>query len=87
MNTGIPGLPALIHASSRSVQEYTAARAVAPIPAHPTRPGTWPHIPHRLYVLARYLTPPKGVWEGPCALIHLPRNTMCRLLFPPPVYP
>eukprot|EP00962_Isochrysis_galbana_P000517 scaffold149_cov146-Isochrysis_galbana.AAC.3 len=42
--------------------------------------------PHRLYVyvLARYLTPPKGVWEGPRALIHLPRNTRCRLLFPPP---
>eukprot|EP00962_Isochrysis_galbana_P004477 scaffold1228_cov115-Isochrysis_galbana.AAC.11 len=40
--------------------------------------------PHRLYVLARYLTPPKGVWEGPRAPIHLPRNTRCRLLFPPP---
>eukprot|EP00962_Isochrysis_galbana_P007929 scaffold2157_cov133-Isochrysis_galbana.AAC.2 len=40
--------------------------------------------PHRLYVIARFLTPPKGVWEGPRALIHLPRNTRCRFLFPPP---
>eukprot|EP00962_Isochrysis_galbana_P043401 scaffold16508_cov108-Isochrysis_galbana.AAC.4 len=39
--------------------------------------------PHRLYVLARYLTPPKGVWESPRALIHLPRNTRWRLLSPP----
>eukprot|EP00962_Isochrysis_galbana_P027578 scaffold8662_cov110-Isochrysis_galbana.AAC.1 len=31
--------------------------------------------PHRLYVLARLLTPPKGVWEGPRAIVHLPRNT------------
>eukprot|EP00962_Isochrysis_galbana_P014998 scaffold4297_cov103-Isochrysis_galbana.AAC.8 len=32
--------------------------------------------PHRLYyVLARLLTPPKGVWEGPRAVVHLPRNT------------
>eukprot|EP00962_Isochrysis_galbana_P026156 scaffold8100_cov117-Isochrysis_galbana.AAC.9 len=34
--------------------------------------------------IPRYLTPPKGVWEGPRALIHLPRNTRCRFLFPPP---
>eukprot|EP00962_Isochrysis_galbana_P014045 scaffold4002_cov123-Isochrysis_galbana.AAC.5 len=40
--------------------------------------------PHRLYVFARFLTPPKGVWEGPRALVHLPRNTRCRFLFPPP---
>eukprot|EP00962_Isochrysis_galbana_P002700 scaffold744_cov111-Isochrysis_galbana.AAC.5 len=42
-----------------------------------------PH-PHRLYVLARLLTPPKGVWEGPRAIVHLPRNTRCRFLSPPP---
>eukprot|EP00962_Isochrysis_galbana_P002676 scaffold725_cov117-Isochrysis_galbana.AAC.2 len=40
--------------------------------------------PHRLYVLARLLTPPKGVWEGPRAIVHLPRNTRCRFLSPPP---
>eukprot|EP00962_Isochrysis_galbana_P043686 scaffold16723_cov143-Isochrysis_galbana.AAC.4 len=40
--------------------------------------------PHRLYVFARFLTPPKGVWEGPRAMVHLPRNTRCRFLFPPP---
>eukprot|EP00962_Isochrysis_galbana_P002297 scaffold602_cov121-Isochrysis_galbana.AAC.3 len=40
--------------------------------------------PHRLYVIARFLTPPKGVWEGPRAMVHLPRNTRCRFLFPPP---
>eukprot|EP00962_Isochrysis_galbana_P027508 scaffold8634_cov115-Isochrysis_galbana.AAC.16 len=41
--------------------------------------------PHRLYyVLARLLTPPKGVWEGPRAIAHLPRNTRCRFLSPPP---
>eukprot|EP00962_Isochrysis_galbana_P027657 scaffold8697_cov113-Isochrysis_galbana.AAC.3 len=56
------------------------------------RGGVWEYelyggaqlAPHRLYVLAKYLTPPKGVWEGPRALIHLPRNTRCRFLFPPP---
>eukprot|EP00962_Isochrysis_galbana_P020652 scaffold6040_cov132-Isochrysis_galbana.AAC.3 len=42
-----------------------------------------PH-PHRLYVLARLLTPPKGVREGPRAIVHLPRNTRCRFLSPPP---
>eukprot|EP00962_Isochrysis_galbana_P001587 scaffold410_cov125-Isochrysis_galbana.AAC.8 len=41
-----------------------------------------PTSPDRPYVIARYLTPPKGVWEGPRALIHLPRNTRCRFLFP-----
>eukprot|EP00962_Isochrysis_galbana_P021744 scaffold6430_cov133-Isochrysis_galbana.AAC.2 len=40
--------------------------------------------PHRLYVFARLLTPPKGVWEGPRAIVHLPRNTRCRFLSPPP---
>eukprot|EP00962_Isochrysis_galbana_P016518 scaffold4736_cov118-Isochrysis_galbana.AAC.8 len=40
--------------------------------------------PHRLYVLARLLTPPKGVWEGPRAMVRLPRNTRCRFLSPPP---
>eukprot|EP00962_Isochrysis_galbana_P030554 scaffold9918_cov123-Isochrysis_galbana.AAC.4 len=37
-----------------------------------------------LYVFARLLTPPKGVWEGPRAMVHLPRNTRCRFLSPPP---
>eukprot|EP00962_Isochrysis_galbana_P022479 scaffold6725_cov117-Isochrysis_galbana.AAC.4 len=46
-------------------------------------PG-WPHIPYRLYVFSRFLTPPKGVWEGPRAMVHLPWNTRCRFLFPPP---
>eukprot|EP00962_Isochrysis_galbana_P025131 scaffold7723_cov100-Isochrysis_galbana.AAC.4 len=32
----------------------------------------------------RLLTPPKGVWEGPRAIVHLPRNTRCRFLSPPP---
>eukprot|EP00962_Isochrysis_galbana_P013927 scaffold3960_cov116-Isochrysis_galbana.AAC.6 len=33
------------------------------------------------------LTPPKGVSEGPRAMIHLPRNTRCGFLpFPAPVY-
>eukprot|EP00962_Isochrysis_galbana_P003686 scaffold1044_cov120-Isochrysis_galbana.AAC.27 len=30
----------------------------------------------------RLLTPPKGVWEGPRAIVHLPRNTRCRFLSP-----
>eukprot|EP00962_Isochrysis_galbana_P045441 scaffold17875_cov112-Isochrysis_galbana.AAC.1 len=30
--------------------------------------------PHHLYVLARLLTPPEGVWEGPRAIVRLPRN-------------
>eukprot|EP00962_Isochrysis_galbana_P017420 scaffold5010_cov110-Isochrysis_galbana.AAC.5 len=44
--------------------------------------------PHRLYVFvfARFLTPPKGVWEGPTAMVHLPRNTRCRFVpFPAPL--
>eukprot|EP00962_Isochrysis_galbana_P004060 scaffold1130_cov127-Isochrysis_galbana.AAC.12 len=40
--------------------------------------------PHRLYVFARLLTPPKGVWEGPRAMVHLSRDTRCRFLSPPP---
>jgi len=50
--------------------------------------GRWgpvgPTSPVCMYVFARFLTPPKGVWEGPRALIHLPQNTRCRFLFPPP---
>eukprot|EP00962_Isochrysis_galbana_P028881 scaffold9171_cov119-Isochrysis_galbana.AAC.2 len=34
--------------------------------------------PHRLYVFARFLTPPR-VWEGPRAMVHLPRNARCEV--------
>eukprot|EP00962_Isochrysis_galbana_P008313 scaffold2279_cov116-Isochrysis_galbana.AAC.3 len=40
--------------------------------------------PHRLYVLSKTPHAPKGVWEGPRAMVHLPRNTRCRFLSPPP---
>eukprot|EP00962_Isochrysis_galbana_P018103 scaffold5213_cov113-Isochrysis_galbana.AAC.5 len=47
---------------------------------------SWPHIACMCLQgsRSRFLTPPKGVWEGPRALVHLPRNTRCRFLFPPP---
>eukprot|EP00962_Isochrysis_galbana_P031600 scaffold10291_cov146-Isochrysis_galbana.AAC.4 len=42
--------------------------------------------PQGLPTQREYLTPPKGVWEGPRALIHLPRNTRCRKVpFPAPL--
>eukprot|EP00962_Isochrysis_galbana_P005127 scaffold1404_cov194-Isochrysis_galbana.AAC.1 len=48
-------------------------RSVAPRVCPAARAGMWEYklsggaqlAPHRLYVLARLLTPPKGVWEGP----------------------
>eukprot|EP00962_Isochrysis_galbana_P003917 scaffold1102_cov116-Isochrysis_galbana.AAC.3 len=44
------------------------------LPVGPTSPVCVCKTPHA----------PKGVWEGPRAMVHLPRNTRCRFLSPPP---